>query len=132
MGETLEERDDGRAAAVVSRQLRAGLEGLDAPAVASLVVAYEPVWAIGTGRSATGEAAQEMMGLVRAELAALSDAATAAQVPLLYGGSVTAENIAQFAAQPDVDGALVGGASLRADEFVAIAATIAQSRAAAP
>jgi triosephosphate isomerase len=128
VGETLAERDAGQAHDIVSAQLRLGLQGVGPEARATLVVAYEPVWAIGTGRAATGELAQEMMGLVRQALADLAGAEAAAEVPLLYGGSVTAENIAEFAALRDIDGALVGGASLRADEFVAIAKAIAELR----
>ena len=127
VGETMEERDGGLAQEVVVRQLRLGMEGLGGEA-ASVVVAYEPVWAIGTGRAATPDLAQEMMDLMRRTLAEIVTPDAAAQVPLLYGGSVTAENIGGFAAQPDVDGALVGGASLRAEEFVAIARAIAAAR----
>ena len=129
LGETLEQREAGQAAAVCREQLRRGLDGLDAEAVAHVVVAYEPVWAIGTGRAATPAVAQEMMGGLRRELGELAGAA-AAEMPLLYGGSVNPDNIASFAAEADVDGALVGGASLRADQFIAIAAAVAQAGAA--
>ena len=129
LGETLEQREEGRAEAVCREQLRRGLDGVDEEAVARVVVAYEPVWAIGTGCAATPAVAQEMMGGLRRELGELAGAAAAA-VPLLYGGSVNPDNIASFAAEADVDGALVGGASLRADQFVAIAAAVAQAGAA--
>ena len=119
VGETADERDAGQAEAVVERQTAAGLDGAGHN-VGRVVVAYEPVWAIGTGRAATPEIAQEMIGGIRAHLTRLTDAATAAQVPLLYGGSVNAANAAELAALPDVDGALVGGASLDPDAFVAI------------
>ena len=130
LGETLEQREAGRAAAVCREQLRRGLDGLDADAIARVAVAYEPVWAIGTGRAATPDIAQEAMGGLRRELAELANAAVADGVPLLYGGSVNPDNIASFVAEADVDGALVGGASLRADQFVAIAAAVAQAGAA--
>ena len=120
VGETLDEREANRAATVVDEQLRGGLSGLDAGAVRRVVVAYEPVWAIGTGRAAGPETAQEMMGTVRSSLAALADGPTAEAALILYGGSGTPTNAPELAAQPDIDGALVGGASLVADEFAAI------------
>ena len=132
VGETLEERDAGQATEVVIRQLQTSLRGLKADAISALAVAYEPVWAIGTGRPATGELAQEMMAVVRDVLTELAGPGVSTLVPLLYGGSVTADNIREFAAQRDVDGALVGGASLRADEFVAIAKAIAETRGPGP
>ncbi|MCH8848574.1 MAG: triose-phosphate isomerase [Chloroflexi bacterium] len=125
VGETLEERDAGEASAVVERQTAAGLAGVEPGDVTKVVLAYEPVWAIGTGRAATPETAQEMIGGIRAHLVRLTDSATAAQVRLLYGGSVNAANAAELAALPDVDGALVGGASLDPDAFVAIARAFA-------
>ena len=127
LGETLDERDAGSAFDVCARQLRAGLSGLDASALARVVIAYEPVWAIGTGRAATTEAVQEVMGVLRTELRRLS-ASAAEVVPFLYGGSVTADNVASFAALPEVDGALVGGASLRAEGFAEIAERVAAAR----
>ena len=128
VGETLEQRDAGEAHGVVTGQLRRGLAGLEPPAVAEVVVAYEPVWAIGTGRAATAAQAQEMMGLMRATLAEIAGTETADGISLLYGGSVTAENVGSFASQQDVDGALVGGASLRAEEFALIAQAVAAAR----
>ncbi|HEX9953344.1 MAG TPA: triose-phosphate isomerase [Rubricoccaceae bacterium] len=119
VGETLDERDGGRAEAVVADQLLASLDGVAAPG--ALVVAYEPVWAIGTGRTASPEQAQAMHAALRTTLAERFGAAGRA-VPLLYGGSVNAGNAATLFAQPDVDGALVGGASLDATAFAAIVA----------
>ena len=117
VGETLAEREAGQTLAVIQRQL-APVLALGAGAVARMVLAYEPVWAIGTGRSATPEQAQEVHAAIRAELAALG----AAQVQVLYGGSVKAANAASLFAMPDIDGALVGGAALVAEEFLRIAA----------
>ena len=117
IGESLEERESGNAKSVVERQVRAGLDGVD---VGGVVVAYEPVWAIGTGQSASPEIAQSMMAHIRQTLAAIGGADAADTVPLLYGGSVNAANIAGYIAQPDVSGALVGGASLDAESFADI------------
>ena len=125
VGEALEERDAGQASAVVERQTAAGLAGVASDDIGHVGLAYEPVWAIGTGRAATPEIAQEMIGGIRSHLVRLTDSATAAHVPLLYGGSVNAGNAAELAALPDVDGALVGGASLDPDAFVAIARAFA-------
>ena len=129
LGETLEQREAGRADAVCREQLLRGLDGLNGDAIARVVVAYEPIWAIGTGRAATPLLAQEVMGGLRRELGGLAGAA-AADLPLLYGGSVNPDNIAAFVAEADIDGALVGGASLRADHFIAIASAVAQAGAA--
>ena len=125
VGETLEQRESGEAAEVVAGQARVGLAGV--ADITEVVVAYEPVWAIGTGRAATPEIAQEIMG--GAILGALRDmfGDAAEGVPLLYGGSVNAGNAAEFAAQPNIHGGLVGGASLRAGEFLRVAAAGASS-----
>jgi triosephosphate isomerase len=120
VGETLAEREAGTTDARVLEQLRGGLAGLDAGAVGGLVVAYEPVWAIGTGRTATPEDAQVVCGTLRSAVASDYGAAAALTVRIQYGGSVQAANIADLMAQSDVDGALVGGASLDADEFAQI------------
>ncbi len=129
VGETLEEREAGRTDAVVSQQVKGSLAGLDAAALEGIVVAYEPVWAIGTGKVATPEQAQEVHALIRGLLAGLSSRATAGKIRIQYGGSVKPDNAADLAACPDIDGALVGGASLKADDFLAIAASFAPSRA---
>ncbi len=121
VGETLEERDRGQTTSVVSRQLAAVLDVAGVAALASAVVAYEPVWAIGTGKTATPEQAQEVHAHIRAEVAKL-DAKIAGQLRLLYGGSVKAANAREIFAMPDVDGGLIGGASLKADEFLKICA----------
>jgi len=118
VGETLEEREAGQEEAVVRRQLEGGLQGLDGAALGRVVVAYEPVWAIGTGRTATPEQAGAMHRFIHALLADLDGAG--AEVPVLYGGSVKPQNIAELAATDGIDGALVGGASLEAESFVAI------------
>ena len=119
VGETLEEREGGRMQAVLARQVDALLGRGGATQLDGGVVAYEPVWAIGTGRTATSAQAQEAHAFIRGRIAA-KDAAVAGKLPILYGGSVKAGNAAELFAMPDVDGGLVGGASLVADEFVAI------------
>ena len=126
VGERLEERQEGREEAVVSASLSACLEGVISPD--SLVVAYEPVWAIGTGLAATGEQAQAMSVLVRRLLADRYGQQGAKVVPILYGGSVTSANVAEFVSQPDIDGALVGGASLDAGQFAEIVRITAKVR----
>ena len=123
VGENLAQRNAGSANAVVEEQLRAGLS--DAEFAGRAIVAYEPVWAIGTGESATPQVAQAMMSHIRVTLAALCGAEIAAAIPLLYGGSVNAGNAADYIRQPDVNGVLVGGASLDADSFAAIARSAA-------
>ena len=120
VGETLEQREAGQTAEVVQGQVRGSLAGLPAEQVAGLVVAYEPVWAIGTGRAATAEDAQETIALVRGTIAELAGRAAADELRIQYGGSVKAGNAEELAAKPDIDGALVGGASLDADEFALI------------
>jgi triosephosphate isomerase (TIM) len=120
VGESLEQRDAGQTAEIVQGQLRGSLAGLSAEQVGSLVVAYEPVWAIGTGRAATSGDAQETIALVRETTGELAGQQAAETVRILYGGSVKAVNIEDLMARPDIDGALVGGASLDADEFALI------------
>ena len=128
VGETLEERDAGRQRAVVIRQLSRALHDLPAgdDLPARLLIAYEPVWAIGTGRTAAPEDAQEMHAAIRETLATLVGAGPSERIPVLYGGSVKAANAADLLVRPDVDGALVGGASLSPEEFAAIAAAGAE------
>ena len=125
LGEAPAERDAGQASAVLERQTAAGPAGAAAPRPGPCPLAHRPGLGIGTGRAATPEIAQEMIGGIRSHLVRLTDSATAAHVPLLYGGSVNAGNAAELAALPDVDGALVGGASLDPDAFVAIARAFA-------
>ncbi|MGH9076687.1 MAG: triose-phosphate isomerase [Acidimicrobiales bacterium] len=120
VGETLDEHDAGHAAARVTSQLDAALGGLGPEAVGRLVVAYEPVWAIGTGRNATPADAQAMASVIRGRAEALAGAGAAASLRVQYGGSVRSGNVADLMAGPDVDGALVGGASLDAAEFARI------------
>ena len=120
VGETLEEREAGGTEAKVLGQVRAGLAGRSAQQVGSMVIAYEPIWAIGTGRTATSDDAQQMCAAIRACVAELSGQEAADTLRVQYGGSVKAGTIAELIAQPDVDGALVGGASLDADEFARI------------
>jgi triosephosphate isomerase len=122
VGETLEERERGQTMQVVSRQLTAVLDLAGVAALRAAVIAYEPVWAIGTGKNATPEQAQEVHAHIRTAVAA-RDAKIAADVRILYGGSVKAANARELFAMPDVDGGLVGGASLKADEFLKICAS---------
>ncbi len=119
VGERGDERRDGLTEGVIDRQVRAAVAGLDRIAGSGLVIAYEPVWAIGTGDAASGDDAQEVAASIRAILREV-DPEGAEEVPVQYGGSVTPENAAEFFAQPDIDGALVGGASLKPDAFAAI------------
>ena len=120
VGEGLDIRKAGQHVEYTLNQVRGTLADLTAEQVAGLVIAYEPVWAIGTGEVATPADAQEVCGAIRKEVAALYDEATAESVRIQYGGSVKADNVAQIMAQPDVDGALVGGAALKPEEFAAI------------
>lgn len=119
-GEALEIRKEGRQVEHVLGQIEADLAGIPVEQVKSIVIAYEPIWAIGTGEVATPEDAQEVCGAIRGKLAELYDQTTAEGVRILYGGSVKSSNVADIMAQADVDGALVGGASLKADEFAKI------------
>lgn len=120
VGETLEEREEGRAESKVIGQLEAALSAWTGDEVASLVIAYEPIWAIGTGRTATPEDAQDMNSFIRGWVAERFGQDAASGVRILYGGSVKPENAAELMAMPDIDGALVGGASLKAADFAAI------------
>ena len=125
VGERLQEREEGEAEQVVERQLRRCLQGEDSPTL--VVVAYEPVWAIGTGRSATPDVAQSMMAHLRTVLGSLYGREAADDVPLLYGGSVSPDNVSEFMLENDINGALVGGASLNAGPFVEIVRKAAQA-----
>ncbi len=120
IGETLAEREANATEAVLDRQLTAGLAGISAAQAASLVIAYEPVWAIGTGKVATPEQAQAAHAFVRGKIASLFGENVASALLIQYGGSVKPENAADLLHQPDVDGALVGGASLKAESFLGI------------
>jgi triosephosphate isomerase len=121
VGERLDERQAGEADRVITRQVSAALREPPAEGWRRLVVAYEPVWAIGTGHTATGAEANRVAGLIRSAIASCGDEAAAAAVRILYGGSVKPENIQEFLQQPEIDGALVGGASLEAEAFAGIA-----------
>lgn len=127
VGETLTENEAGQTQEVVERQVRGGLNGLDAAQVQQLVIAYEPVWAIGTGRAATAEGANAVLAnYIRPTLKSLFGQETAQAVRIQYGGSVTARNAAELFAMPDIDGALVGGASLKPADFIAIVTAAAE------
>ncbi|MFQ5668609.1 MAG: triose-phosphate isomerase [Candidatus Binatia bacterium] len=121
VGERLQEREAGETLAVVARQLRRGLPGADPGAIRALVVAYEPVWAIGTGKVASPAQAEEVHAFIRRTLTELGGQEAAASCRILYGGSVKPDNIDVLMRQPDIDGALVGGASLQVESFVRIA-----------
>jgi triosephosphate isomerase len=125
VGETLEEREAGSTESVVDYQLGAVLDAAGIGAFANAVIAYEPVWAIGTGMTATPEQAQDVHKHIRAQLAQ-KDESIAARVQILYGGSMKGENAAGLLAMPDIDGGLIGGASLKANDFLAIAAAAAR------
>jgi triosephosphate isomerase len=118
VGESLEQNERGETEAVVTRQVRAALDGVEH--LSAVVIAYEPIWAIGTGRAATPEGANATIALIRRTVAEVGGETIAQGLQVQYGGSVTAENFGAFIAQPDIDGALVGGASLRSDQFVEI------------
>ena len=118
VGEKLEENEAGRTEKVIVEQLRSSLSGIGA--VDDLIIAYEPIWAIGTGRAATSKQANETISFIRHNVAKLYDEDIAQRMRILYGGSVNAANAAEFLSQPEIDGALVGGASLKASEFISI------------
>jgi triosephosphate isomerase (TIM) len=117
VGERLEENESGQTQDVVGRQLRGALDGIQSDRISSLVVAYEPVWAIGTGRAATPEQANDVIGFIRSTLGTLVGPSVAQEIRIQYGGSVTADNFASIISQSEIDGALVGGASLIAAAF---------------
>jgi len=125
-GEKLEENEAGRTEAVITEQLGAALAGI--ADISQLTIAYEPVWAIGTGRAATSEQANNICGLIRHYISQQFTQRSAQNLRILYGGSVTADNTAEFMQQPEIDGALVGGACLKADQFVSIIRQTAEIR----
>jgi triosephosphate isomerase len=118
VGETLEENEANRAEEVLTRQVRMGLAGVDD--ISKLIIAYEPIWAIGTGRAANAGQARAAALVIRTTIADLFDNEAARTLRVLYGGSVSGSNIAEFISEPEIDGALVGGASLKHDDFVEI------------
>ena len=122
IGETLEEREAGKLVEVIERQMNVGLKDVTAADCAKLVIAYEPVWAIGTGKTATPDQAQEVHALIRATLAGLVGAETAETVRIQYGGSMKPSNAAELLAKKDIDGGLIGGAALKAADFAGIVA----------
>ena len=122
VGEYLEQREQGVTGEVVALQTKIALGGVSAEEMKNVIIAYEPVWAIGTGKTATAEQANEVCALIRNVLVDLYDAETAAAVTIQYGGSMNAANCAELLAQPDVDGGLIGGASLKAGDFATIVA----------
>jgi triosephosphate isomerase len=126
VGERLEEYDTGRTEEVVIGQLKASLNGITPPR--DLTIAYEPVWAIGTGRAATGEQANKVIGLIRHNVSELYTDSFARDLRILYGGSVTPDNTTEFMQRPEIDGALVGGASLKAEQFVSIVSQTSRIR----
>ena len=121
VGETLAEREAGRAFAVIEAQLKGGLAGISADMLSQAIIAYEPVWAIGTGKTASDAQAQEVHAFIRSLIEKIFGQAAADAIRILYGGSVKPDNVKGLMAQTDIDGALVGGASLKADTFAAIA-----------
>jgi triosephosphate isomerase len=120
VGETQDEHDSGRALDVVLRQLQRGLENVEDDQMKTVVIAYEPVWAIGTGRTATPDQAEAIHGAIRGAILERYGRERAAAVRIVYGGSVNDENVDSLVSKPDIDGALVGGASLKADSFARI------------
>jgi len=126
VGERLEQKEAGNTEEVVTRQVREALNGIES--LIGMVIAYEPIWAIGTGRAETGEGANAIIAIIRNTVARLYGEGTAQEIRILYGGSVTAANIAEYVKQSEIDGALVGGASLKAKEFLTIVAQTAATK----
>lgn len=122
-GETLQQREQGEMQRFIEGQIEAGLAGISKEGVENIVIAYEPIWAIGTGKTATVEQAQEVCALIRRKLEALYDINTADKISILYGGSVKSGNVGELTSSLDIDGGLVGGGSLKADEFTKIITT---------
>jgi len=120
VGETLEEREANKTMKVVKTQIEGALKGFDGAYLSSLIVAYEPVWAIGTGKTATPDQAQEVHAMIRDLLTELYSADFANRVRVLYGGSVKSENVEELMREEDIDGGLIGGASLKSDSFIDI------------
>ncbi len=130
VGETLEEREAGKMKTVVVSQIKGSCAGIDSEAWKDVVIAYEPVWAIGTGKTASPEQAQEVHALIRKTVQEMTDEKVAAKLRILYGGSVKPDNAGELLTQPDIDGALVGGASLKAESFCAIIKNACQAASA--
>lgn len=128
VGEVLEQYQSGETTQVVTGQVKAGLDGVTAEQMANIVIAYEPVWAIGTGLNADAAYANDTIGLIRETVRGLYGAAVADAIRIQYGGSVKPNNMAEYMAQPEIDGALVGGASLKVDDFTALVAAAAQAK----
>jgi triosephosphate isomerase len=129
VGESLEQNEEGQTAQVVGGQVRAALNGVDAANMENVVLAYEPIWAIGTGKNASGQVANNVIGgTIRATLVELYGRDIGQSVRIQYGGSVKPENMAEYMSQPDIDGALVGGASLKADAFTELVRVAAQEK----
>ena len=120
VGESLEQREGGKTEEVIGKQIELGLAGLTKEQVKTLVIAYEPIWAIGTGRTATSQVADETCGFIRQTVAKLYDEETAEAIRIQYGGSVKTSNIDELMSMPNIDGALIGGASLKAEDFITL------------
>jgi triosephosphate isomerase len=127
IGETASEREEGKTEAVLSSQINEALAGIHNKS--SIIIAYEPVWAIGTGLAASGKQAQDTISFIRHEIARWSNEGTSQAIPILYGGSVSSANVAEFVTEPDIDGVLVGSASLKPDEFIQITKITAEIKA---
>ena len=126
VGESLAVRDEGTTNEYVCAQVKAAFAGVDADDAAKCVVAYEPIWAIGTGRTATPEQAEEVCAAIRAQLAVLFGEETAQAMRILYGGSMNPGNVDALVAEPDIDGGLIGGASLKCDSFIQLVKAVMQ------